>query len=328
MPFKIIRQDITKIRCDAIVNPTNMDLYAGGGLDFKIREAAGKGLYDFCRNHKINNIGDAIISPSFNLPCKYVIHVAGPIYDGSDSCEALLRKSYRSCLELAEENNCTDVAFPLISSGTNGFPKDKVLKIATEAIVDYLTHSDMWIYIAVFDKNSYEVSSKLFSDVVSYIDENYVNESEKCFRSTRRRIQAPISSCEIKSREASFEYSLESMLKNMDKSFSETLFEYIDKKGISDVECYKRSNVDKKVFSKIKCNRQYRPSKITAVSFAIGLKLSIAEAENLLKTAGIALSASNEFDIIIRYFLETGNYDTIFDVNEILYKLDQCLLGV
>ena len=124
------------------------------------------------------------------------------------------------------------------------------------------------------------------------------------------------------------ESTLEDMLKQMDKDFADTLFYYIDKKGITDVEAYKLSNVNKKTFSKIKCDPNYKPSKLTAISFAIGLKLDLDETTHLLKTAGYSLSNCNKFDVIIQYFIETGNYKTIFDVNEVLYQFDQQLLGV
>ncbi len=326
MPLKIIRQDITKIECDAIVNPTNTYLYAGGGLDLKIRMAANSGLEKFCDSHKIKSVGDAIISPPFGLPCRYIIHVAGPVYDGRSVCDELLKKSYLSCLSIAQNNGCENIAIPLISSGTNGFPKDKVLKIATDSIVEFLSKTDMLVYLVVYDKDSYDISSKLFYDITSYIDENYI-EDKPLFKRPRIREEREFEFLECNA-SAVDEAALDFMLENMDKSFAETLFELIDKRGISDVEAYKRSNVDKKVFSKIKCNKHYKPSKITAVSFAIGLKLNSEETERLLKTAGLALSKSNRFDVIIGYFIETGNYDTIFDVNEVLYKLDEFTLGV
>ena len=122
--------------------------------------------------------------------------------------------------------------------------------------------------------------------------------------------------------------SLDAMLDEMDAGFSETLLKLIDRTGKKDSEIYKKANVDKKIFSKIKCNKDYRPSKATAVSFAIALRLSLEETERLLRTVGMRLSRSNKFDVIIEYFLVTGNYKTIYDVNETLFRFDQILLGV
>ena len=235
MPLKIIRQDITKIRCDAIVNPTNTNLFAGGGLDYKIREAAGNGLSEFCKANKIGSVGEAIISPSYDLPCKYIIHVAGPIYDGSEKCVELLKKSYESCIRLAFEYGCGEIAIPLISSGTNGFPKDKVLKVATEAIVEILFSCDMLVYLVVYDNGSYEISSRLFSDITAYIDDSYIEEDDLCYRifeksaceeeyigrrPSVRHIHPVIETAFSRQEPLCKSESIDDMLNKMDKSFT------------------------------------------------------------------------------------------------------------
>ena len=341
MPLKIIRQDITKIECDAIVDPTDPHYSHSGGTDAAIHEAAGAELYKACILQGTLEIGDAILTPAFDLPCKHVIHTVGPRwYGGNSDEESALRACYTACLALALGNKCESVAFPLISSGTFGFPKDKVLRIATDVIADFLFAHEMLVYLVIYDKDSFAVSEKLFADIESFIDDNCegvrdLAVSDETLPIRRARCcNKPEKPRSVPKESRSYAASarptpnLDDMLKNLDCGFAETLFRYIDEKGISDVECYKRANVDKKTFSKIKCNKNYKPSKVTAVSFAIALRLNIDETNHLLKTVGMSLSHSNKFDVIIEYFITTGNYESIFDVNEVLYKFDQVTLGV
>lgn len=346
MPLKIIRQDITKIKCDAIVNPTDPHYSHSGGTDAAIHEAAGAELYRACLAEGPISVGRAVITSALALPCKHVIHTVGPVWvNGKKGEEELLRSCYSECLRIAAENGCESVAFPLIASGTFGFPKDRVLKIAMDAIGDFLFGHEMLVYLVVYDKTAYSISEKLFADIVTYIDDNSqaplaIMQAPYCPRvleecsddapkaSARRSKAFTLRSPKRKSVCEEKSASLDEMLKNLDKGFADTLFDFIDKKGITDVECYKRANVDKKTFSKIKCNKDYRPSKVTAVSFAIALRLNIDETNRLLNTVGMSLSHSNKFDVIIEYFITTGNYDSIFDVNEVLYKFDQITLGV
>ena len=341
MPLKIIRQDITKIECDAIVNPTDPHYSHSGGTDAAIHEAAGSALYEACITQGELGIGDAILTPAFALPSKYVIHTVGPIWQGGNSDEeSALRSCYAACLALALGNRCESVAFPLIASGRFGFPKDRVLKIATDVIGDFLFEHEMLVYLAVYDKDSYAISEKLFSDIESFIWDNYEDDGLMFCYSRRMEDASPRPVKIRKQRKEPVSYpcapcasptptpDLDDMLRNLDCGFAETLFRYIDEKGISDVDCYKRANVDKKTFSKIKCNKNYKPSKVTAVSFAIALRLNIDETNHLLNTVGMSLSRSNKFDVIIEYFITTGDYKSIFDVNEVLYKFDQITLGV
>ena len=357
MPLKIIRQDITKIKCDAIVNPTNEYLTPGGGTDAAIHEAAGPRLLEACKKLGGLAIGEAKLTPAFELPCKYVIHTAGPIWrDGEHNEQAHLEACYKNALTVAADKKCKSVAFPLISSGTFGYPKEQVLKVAMRVIGDFLFDNEMLVCIVVYDKTSYAISEKLFSDVTSYIDDAYIDEPQmlmslpmqasmlgdepierfkrKRARKSEQEFEDIVQGCEMAPRmlpckaAPSDEASLEDMLRKMDKGFAETLFDFIDAKGMTDVECYKRANVDKKTFSKIKCNKNYKPSKVTAVSFAIALRLNLEETDRLLRTVGMSLSHSSKFDVIIEYFIKTGNYENIFDVNETLYQFDQVTLGV
>ena len=195
------------------------------------------------------------------------------------------------------------------------------------------------VYLCVYDRTSYEFSRELFDDISNFIDEP----SEKkmtfarcesvafddicdCSVGTPMMAAAPPVSKKTKLSSAKSE-TLEEYMKSMDKSFAYKLFDLIDASGMTDVECYKKANVDKKTFSKIKCNPQtYKPSKQTAVAFAIALQLDIDATQDLLASAGLTLSRSFTFDKIIRYFIQREIYD-IFEINEALFEFDQVLLG-
>ena len=339
MPLKIIRQDITKVECDAIVNAANESLLGGGGVDGAIHRAAGSGLLEECRMLGGCKTGKAKITGGYNLPARYVIHTVGPIYnDGKHGEKELLESCYRESLALAKAHGCETVAFPLISSGVYGYPKDQALKIAVDVIGSFLLENEMTVYIVIFDKASYKISEKLFSDIAEYIDDNYVDEHFD-YRRESVRMNALLSSALPKTRKKESEevvemcYSkamavddLDAKLKDIDESFSQMLLRKIDEKGMTDAECYKKANIDRKLFSKIRSDVNYKPSKPTVLAFAISLELSLEETEDMLRKAGFALSHSNKFDIIIEYFISKGNYN-IFEINEALFAFDQSLLG-
>ena len=338
MPIKIIRQDITKIKSDAIVDPTDVHFSHGGGVDAAIHEAAGAELYHACVEQGTLEVGKAVITPAFSLPCKYVIHTVGPWWKGGENGEeTLLRSCYRESLKLGVVNKCKSIAFPLIASGTFGFPKDKVLKIAVDEISNFLFDNEMLVYIVVYDKTSYSISEKLFADIVDYIDDNYntegwlypscstMSKSMAMPGSRRRKSESDFEICE--SKDMLSEEGLDDILKKLDESFSQMLLRKIDEKGMTDAECYKKANVDRKLFSKIRSNVNYKPSKTTVIAFAIALELSLDETEDMLRKAGFALSHSNKFDVIIEYFITHETYN-IFEINEVLYQFDQNGLGV
>ena len=367
MPIQIVRNYITKIRCDAIVNAANNSLLGGGGVDGAIHRAAGRELLDECRTLGGCETGDAKLTGAYALPCKYVIHTVGPVWQGGGyGEEALLRSCYRRSLELAKEQSCESVAFPLISSGIYGYPKEQALQVAMDEISSFLFENDMLVYIVVFDKQSFRVSSKLVADIAEYIDEHYIDEhfiarssmnmpmygasvsapfeppkaSEPGFfdkqkRSTKRTSRKD--SASIEDRYASYGASgpvtapgmmtdLSHLVDSVDESFSQMLLRKIDEKGMTDAECYKKANIDRKLFSKIRSNPYYKPGKPTALAFAIALELSPEETDDLLRKAGYALSHSNKFDIIIEYFINRREYN-IFTINEALFEFDQPLLG-
>ena len=360
MPLKIVRDDIIRIECDAIVNSTNPDFVPTGGADAAIHRAAGEELAAYCKTLGELYVGEVKLTPAFLLPQKFIIHTRGPEWLGGGFGEVkLLASCYKKALELAKSEGCESIAFPLISSGTLGYPKDRVLIVATSVITEFLRENEMDIYLVVYDIDSYAASKKLFSRVDSYIDDNYVDmcavrpnsvsmSSAMPMRHRRRtpdysinEEQSDASITEGEGRLAHEEHreicyskqpvfissNIDDSFWKLDRGFADVLFDYIDQRGITDVEAYKRSNVSKKTFSKIKCNPDYRPSKLTAVSFAIGLRLNLEETSHLLSTAGLCLSHAFKFDVIIEYFIKTGNYRDIFEVNEVLFHNDMPLLG-
>ena len=341
MPLIIVRNDITKMGVDAIVNAANESLLGGGGVDGAIHRAAGPSLLAECRTLGGCKTGMAKITGGYNLPAKYVIHTVGPIYkDGNHGERELLESAYRKSLTLASEQGCKTVAFPLISSGAYRYPKDQALKVAIDVIGDFLLKNEMTVYLVIFDRASYSIGEKLFSDITEYIDDNYVEDSIDYYLEHRRILSSyppnisvsrsikdyiDFDGCE--SDDLSLEDELDEKLKCIDESFSEMLLRLIDERGMTDVECYKRANVDRKLFSKIRTNPGYKPSKSTALAFAISLRLTLEETEDFLKKAGYALSHSNKFDIIIEYFISKGKYN-IFEINEVLFAFDQSLVGM
>ena len=346
MPLQIVRNDITKMKVDCIVNAANNSLLGGGGVDGAIHRAAGPKLLDECRKLNGCDTGDAKITKAYNLPCKYVVHTVGPVWNGGHHGEEiLLRSCYKKSLNLAKENKCESIAFPLISSGVYGYPKDEALEIAVDEISRFIKENDITAYVVVFDKKAYKISEKLYEDIEAYIDDNYIDEDYLYKETSRRNIKANYSMrpaggllepkgsfrkkrCleEDDIEECQYSMSLEDALEDIDESFAEMLLRKIDETGMTDSECYKKANIDRKLFSKIRKDRLYKPSKPTALSFAIALELSLPETEDMLRKAGYALSHSNKFDIIVEFFIKNKNYN-IFEINEALFAFDQSLLG-
>lgn len=392
MPLEIVRNDITKMKVDAIVNAANNTLLGGGGVDGAVHAAAGPGLLAECRTLGGCETGDAKITGAYDLPCKHVIHTVGPIWQGGDYGEReKLISCYRTSLELARDNNCGTVAFPLISSGIFGYPKDKALKVAIDTISEFLLENDMTVYIVVYSRSAFQISEKLFNDIAEYIDDNYVEAhtdrpselrrrelleesmvygceglpdkdkgdakhsighgsltagssrsegtayfDEMPFKedgisgprpvrrgSTKPGTAAAIDNDKCKKGSAS---TLAEAIGEIDESFSEMLLRKIDERGITDAQCYRKANIDRKLFSKIRSDKFYKPSKPTVLAFAIALELPLSEAREMLMKAGFAFSRSNKFDIIVEYFISHGNYN-IHEINEALFAFDQNLLG-
>ncbi len=403
MPFQIIRNDITQVAADAIVNTANPRPTIGGGTDSAVYLAAGEEQLLAARR-KIGNIerGQAAATPAFALNAKYIIHTVGPRWiDGEHGERDTLRSCYANSLELAANLGCESIAFPMISTGSYGFPKDEALDIALAEIGKFLLTHEMDITLVVFDKTSLQISEKLVGEIDKYIDEHAVGilrDREygypRSYYSSRRRLLENMEKSEerplprsksgksLKSPEpredreelsqlydlfispiealpdsAESEYlETESLFTEPPRSaeptpgkmplsfdemkdsikgifdgpkedtFQERLFKLIDERGLDDVTVYKRANIDRKVFSKIRSNVDYHPKKKTAVAFAIALELDMPEMKDLLARAEFALSPSSKFDLIISYFVNNKNYD-IFEINSALFTYGQPLLG-
>lgn len=337
MPLQIIRQDITKMNVDAIVNTTNEEMIGYDGVDLAVHTKAGPMLDEVCSKIAPIGLGEAKITHGYNLPCRYIIHTSGPIWQGGLQAERIiLRSCYRESLKLAVKHRCESVAFPLISSGAYGYPKDQVLKFAVKTISEFLFEHELNVYLCVYDKESYSFSKTLFNDIREYIGDDYIEHQETDFSAEfelRRKnivksklLSSPLTAAMPQYEGSARGRSLHDYVNDMDVSFREMLFDLIDKSGMTDVECYKRANVDKRTFSKIKSSKDYRPSKQTAIAFAIALCLDIDQTQALLATLGYTLSRSFVFDKIIRYFIHNKNYN-IFEINEALFEFDQTLLG-
>ena len=348
MPFEIVRNDITKMKVDAIVNAANTSLLGGGGVDGAIHKAAGPGLLAECRTLGGCETGGAKITGGYRLPAKYVIHTVGPVWHGGDRGEAqLLAACYRNALALALEYGCESVAFPLISAGTYGYPKDQAMSVAMDVIGKFLFEHDMTVYLVVFGRTEFLTGKKLFRDVQEYIDDVYAQTHvRKNVEYTRRRLwrddenaalvfdrelgevygnSALVDSAPMPAPSAAMP-DWDRMLKQTDEGFSEALLRMIDERGMTDAQCYKRANVDRKLFSKIRSNPAYKPSKPTVFAFAVALRLSLPEAKALLNKAGFSLTHSSKFDIILEYFIKARLYD-IYEINEVLFQFDMPLLG-
>lgn len=374
MPLQIMRQDITKLNVDAIVNAANTNLRQGGGVCGAIFAAAGpERLQRACDRIGHCETGKAVITPGFGLPAKYVIHTPGPIWQGGNRNERqLLADCYRNSLQLAQKYRLKSIAFPLIASGIYGYPKGEALAVAIEAIGSFLLEEEMEVILTVFDKAAYTLSDRLFKAVNAYIDQRYVDDKERFFGRSRylnSAVEADLRTEFFETGEGCFEAAftaqtppppspcaaaappekqapapmapapaapakesksvnldLSQFLRRRQEGFSAQLMRHIDRKGLKDSDVYKRANLDRKLFSKIRSNPDYRPSKRTALALAVALELNLDQTTDLLRLAGLALSPSSKGDLIVQFFIEQGNYN-IFEINEALFAFDENLLG-
>ena len=330
MPLLIIQGDITRLKCDAIVNAANNSLLGGGGVDGAIHRAAGPKLLEECRKLHGCDTGEAKITSGYNLDAKYVIHTVGPIYRGGMRGEReLLESCYKNSLKLASENNCETVAFPMISAGVYGYPFDEALEVAVTTISTFLDNeeNDMTVYIVIFSKRDYQISHELFDDVNRFVKDRLIFKAPlrgNIFGAVANKCAgATMYECADASADASVEDYVKT---HKDESFSQMLLRLIDEKGMTDVEAYKKANVDRKLFSKIRSNASYHPRKVTVLGFAIALKLTLDETDELLMKAGYALSDSDTGDLVVEYFITNEIYD-INQINEVLFAMDQTLIG-
>ena len=363
MPFQIIRNDITKVKADAIVNTANPRPVIGSGTDSAIYAAAGEDQL-LAERKKIGEIapGFAASTPAFNLDAKYIIHTVGPAWiDGSHGERETLRSCYEQSLALAAELACESIAFPMIATGVYGFPKDEALNIALSEVGKFLLTHEMKVILVVFDRKALELSEKLVGGITEYIDEHAVkalrdaeydggyasnsrrrmDEERRLAAERRRRMDAmpeleeatdEIEDLSLLAPTAAVPFpdvtgkSLDEVLGGKEDTFQQRLFKLIDASGMDDVTVYKKANIDRKVFSRIRCKEDYKPKKKTAVAFAIALELDMPTMLDLLSRAEIAFSPSSKFDLIVSYFITNGNYD-IYEINAALFKYGQPILG-
>ena len=328
MPFEIIRNDITNMHVDAIVNAASRHPRFNPGVDAAIHKKAGPNL--LAAREKIGFVtpGSAAITPAFDLHAKYVIHAVTPHWEEEDSLK-LIRSTYDCSLQLALEHQCQTVAFPLLASGNNGFPKDKALQVAIAAFSDFLLNHELQIYLVVFGEDCVKLSEKLFHNIESYIDRHYVHayESEMLGMSDRRVCRQRDVPREIMAAPCvKPSVSLDEFLKKKDKGFTETLLSMIEERGLKNSTVYKKACISKQHFSKLINDPSAKPSKATALALAVALELDVKQTKDLIGRAGYALTNSSTFDLIVRYFIEHQQYN-IVEINIALYEFDQTLLG-
>lgn len=361
MPFQIIRNNITKVKADAIVNTANPNVAVGSGTDSAIYHAAGKEQV-LAERKKIGVMmpGQVAHTNAYNLDAKYIIHTIGPSWiDGNHNEREILHSCYEKSLNLAAELKCESIAFPLIATGVYGFPKDEALQIALAEINKFLLSHDMKVILVVFDRKAFELSGKLVGDIEEYIDEHSADEIRSaeyggrygnarrerlerlgCLHSSMMLDASDEEQPEEDETEDQVLYaesaapsfpdvsgmSLDEVLDSSEDTFQQRLFKLIDESGMDDVAVYKKANIDRKVFSRIRCKEDYKPKKKTAVAFAIALELDMPTMLDLLSRAEIAFSPSNKFDLIITYFITNKVYN-IFEINAALFKYGQPILG-
>ena len=383
MPLTIVCNDITRMNVDAIVNAANPGLRPGGGVCGAIFNAAGYAELNLaCRYTAPVATGSAAITGGFRLPVRAIIHAVGPVYFQHSPAESrrLLASAYTSALTLAAEYGFTSIAFPLISSGIYGYPKEEALQVARQAILAFLnTHEDMDVYLVIYDRDSFAISRGLIREVDRYLSEHKLpapeapgrlgEESSFAFHEAPHFQPSAAPEPQAAYPKSGFGYgssqnpdyadeatwvedsddafegssygleeaptvsvwktgaSLSEKLSHLDKPFSQALLELIDQKGKSDAEVYRKANIDRRLFSKIRSGKNgYTPKKTTILALAISLELTKQETQDLLSKAGYALSPSSTFDVIVEFFLESRRYN-IFEINETLFAYNQPTLG-
>jgi hypothetical protein len=339
MPFKIIRDDITKVKADAIVNPANPEPVIGGGVESAIYEAAGKEkLLEARKELGRLQPGKVGVTEAFNLAAKYIIHVSGLYWKGGNSFEArCLKECYEKALKAALDKGCKSIAFPLLGTGTYGFPKDIGLDVAVSTFTEFLEEYEMEITLVVFDNEAVNVSGKLAYEVKSFIDDKYAHEVLETEYKKDRNIEryalpnerfhlllkeetydVPDNTCTKETFSAEPSGSLEAALKNIYReSFEKHLQQLINKKGLKNSEVYAAANISKQYFSKL-LKGQVKPSKDKMLALAVGLRLNMDETADFLRIGGYALSPISQTDTVVEYFIRKQEYN-VLKINIVLF---------
>ncbi len=339
MPLQIIQNQITEVHADAIVNASDPWLSGHDGVDQAIQQAAGPELSGACRALGGCAVGEAVITGAYRLPAKYIIHTAVPRWStATNGSEDHLAACYGNALGLAREHQLESIAFPLLGTGPGGFPKAKALRVAISVIGNSLRNHDMMVFLVVPDRAAFALPEGVSHAITRYLADRYEEapleqdrhgqtpvELESASETTDQDM-AEMTHLRVESPIRDHQRSLEDVVNRVDESFSQMLLRLIAEKGMTESQAYKKANVDRRHFSKIRNDIGYRPTKPTVLAFAIALELSLDETQDLLLRAGFALSHSSRFDLIIRYFIEEGIYD-VFEINEALYFFEQDLLG-
>lgn len=334
MSFTIQRGDITRIACDAIVNAANSSLLGGGGVDGAIHAAAGRELYEECKSLGGCKVGEAKLTKGYRLPCNYIIHTVGPTWRGGTlGEEEALSSCYRECLRLARDNGCTSIAFPLISAGAYGYPMRRAIEVAEREILAFLENYELSVILVIYGRGEFPLPQGAKAEIEDYLKENYripqANYALFAKNATPKYDDHVWESAKVLSLDTDGEFSIDevdALFESMDDGFSARLLRLIDERGWTDAQCYRRANIDRRLFSKIRSNPNYHPKKETVLAFALALQLPLEQTEQLLESAGYALSNSVKADVIISYYIERGVYD-VFAVNEALFAYGQPLLG-
>lgn len=353
MPFKIVRNDITHVKADVIVNTANPKPIYASGTDLAVYQAAGADEL-LAERKKVGCIerGDIAVTGAYALNAKYIIHTVGPVWvDGKHEEFETLESCYAKSLQKALELGCDSIAFPLISTGVYGFPKDKALQIAVSVFSRFLLQNEMQIILVVFDKKSFQLSGQMVGEIDSFIDANYIKQKQRSeyprLPFNRRRIESDITydsevyeecSRYTETEERAMKLlmsvpvpekamSLEEELENVGMSFHDKLFELIGMSGMDNKDVWKRANLDRKHFSKIQCDEQYHPKKKTVMALCIALELDLEQARDLMARADWAFSPSSKVDLIVQKAIIDKQYD-IYQLNLVLFQYTNEILGV
>ncbi|MGI6212870.1 MAG: macro domain-containing protein [Anaerovoracaceae bacterium] len=332
MPFKIIRNDITKVAADVIVNTANTEPLVGSGTDAGIYRAAGKEQLLEARR-AIGRIkpGDIAVTEAFDLPAKYIIHAVSRQWEGgSRDEEDILRSCYRKSLAKAEELGAKSIAFPIMGSGAHRFQKGMALDIALSEIREFLNHSEMEVILVVFSTEAFVLSEHLLGDIESFIDANYVEEthmmeypSREWMEKEKRRYQILFGE-DLAYDGADDDQGEELFVETA--PFTEKLWEYIIRSGEQPSDIYKRANMDRRTFSRIINGKTARVSKNDCMALAVALKLSLAESEDFLARADWAFNPSSVFDSIVKKSIADGRYD-IYELDAVLFRYTERTLS-